>query len=126
MLKLEGENNHSIANELGIAWETVDKYWDEVLEEAGTTTDPAKLIRERMLVTEKLVSKSVRDFYAARSGIREVAVAMELADRYNGLNRHLASVEPEKLPAMLSIEVKSVPFEKPPEKQIEQVLDTVE
>lgn len=126
VMKLEGENNHTISNELGIAWETVDKYWDEVIEKAGIQIDATKLIRERMMVTERLVSKSIRDFYSARSGIREVAIAMELADKYNGVTASLATETPDKkLPALLSIEVQSVPVELPPETQIEQVLETV-
>ena len=112
-------------NELGIAWETVDKYWDEVLEKAGVQIDATKLIRERMMVTERLVSRSIRDFYSARSGIREVAIAMELADKYNGVTASLATETPDKLPALLTIEVQNVEVELAPERQIEQVLDTV-
>jgi hypothetical protein len=127
VMKLEGECNHSIANDLGLSWTTVDKYWDEILEQAGVQIDAVKLIRERRMVTERLVGKSVRDFYAARSGIREVAIAMELADKYNGVTASLAIEPTEKLPALLSIEVMNVEVEMPPiERQTEQVLDTVE
>lgn len=126
VLKLEGENNHSISNELGIAWETVDKYWDEVLEKAGVQIDAVKLIKERQMVTERLVGKSIRNFYSGVSPIRDVAIAVELADKYNGITAHLAIETPDKLPAMLNIEVTNIPFELPPEKQIEQVLDTIQ
>ena len=127
VMKLEGENNHTISNELGIAWETVNKYWDEVLEKAGVQIDTTKLIRERMMVTERLVSRSIRDFYSARSGIREVAIAMELADKYNGVTAVLSTKTIEKLPSLLTIEVQNVEVELPPtERQIEHVLETVE
>ena len=65
VMKLEGENNHTISNELGIAWETVDKYWDEVLEKAGVQVDAVKLIKERRMVTERLVGRTIKDFYLA-------------------------------------------------------------
>lgn len=126
-MKLEGGNNHTISNELGIAWETVDKYWDEVLEEAGEKVDAVKLIKERRMVTERLVGKSVRDFYAGRSGIKDVAIAMELADRYNTVSKHLVVETPEKMPYLLTITVQNVDIELPPEeRQIEQILDTVQ
>lgn len=122
VMKLEGFCNHSIANELGLSWTTVDKYWDEILEQSGVQVDAIKLIRERRMITERLVGKSVRDFYSGRSGIREIAIALELADKYNGVTAILATEAPDKLPALLSIEVKNIEVEKPPtEHQIEQV-----
>lgn len=126
VLKLEGHNNHSISIEIGCAWETVDKYWDEILEEAGEKVDAVKLIKERRMVTERLVGKSIRDFYAGRVPIKDVGIALQIADNYNGVTALLATETPEKLPTLLSIEVMNIEFEKPPERQIEQVLDTVQ
>lgn len=122
VMKLEGENNHTIANELGMSWVTVDKYWDEILERSGIQVDAIKLIKERRMVTERLVGKSIKNFYSGVSPIRDVAIAMELADKYNGVSASLATETPEKLPAMLSIEVQNVDVELPPvERQLEQV-----
>ena len=114
IMKLEGEINHTISKRLGIAWDTVEKYWDEVLAKAGVQVDAVRLIQERRMVTERLLSKSIRDFYTAKSGIKEVAIAMELADKYNGVTTSLTTETLDKLPPLLTVEVKNVPFEIPP------------
>ena len=122
VLKLEGENNHTISNELGCAWETVEKYWDEILEKSGVQIDAIKLIKERRMVTERLVGKSIRNFYSGTAPIRDVAIAMEMADKYNGVAKLLETGTNEKLPPLLTIEVTNVEVELPPtDRVVEQV-----
>lgn len=126
VMKMEGENNYTIAQHLGCAWETVDKYWDELLTETTETVDVHKLLKERRLVTERLANRSVKDFYAGRCKIQDVAVAFELNDRYTGLAKHLASVSVETLPPLLDICIQQVDVELPPEIESESKLEAVE
>jgi predicted transcriptional regulator len=124
-LKLEGRSNKFIADELEISWNTVDSYWKIHLKE-NSQIDLDELLLDRQQVTERLVAKAVREHYEGRVPIKDVETAMNLADRYNGLALRIMSTVGEKLPAMLSIEVSDIEFEKPlEERQIEQVLDTL-
>jgi predicted transcriptional regulator len=125
-LKLEGKSNKFIADELGICWGSVDNYWKIHLKE-NSQIDLDELLLDRQAVTERLVAKAVREHYEGKVPIKDVETAMNMADRYNGLALKIMSSVGEKLPAMLSIEVSNIEFEKPPkERQIEQVLDAVQ
>lgn len=125
-LRIEGRSNKFIADKLEISWNTVDNYWKIHLKE-NSQIDLDELLLDRQAVTERLVQKAVRDHHEGKVPIKDVETAMNLADRYNGLALKIMSSVNEKLPDLLSIEVMNVPFELPPgERQVEQVLDTVE
>jgi len=114
IMKLQGETTQSVATQLGLCWNTVDKYWSEVLTSAGDV-DPIQLLRERRLITERLLNKSLRSFYANEIPIRDVTIAMETADKYSGLNQHLDKmVVSAQLPPLLEIRVQTVQLELPP------------
>lgn len=114
VMKLEGETTQSVATELGLCWNTVDKYWSEVLINTGEV-DPIQLLKERRLVTERLLNKSLRSYYAGEIPIRDVSIAMETADKYSGLNQYLDKlVVAAQLPPLLEIRVQTVELELPP------------
>jgi hypothetical protein len=52
--------------------------------------------------------------YAGRVGIKDVGIALQIADNYNGVTALLATDTPEKLPALLTIEDQNVDVEMPP------------
>jgi orotate phosphoribosyltransferase-like protein len=125
-LRIEGRSNKFIADKLEISWNTVDSYWRIHLKN-NSQIDLDELLLDRQCVTERLVAKAVRDHYEGKVPIKDVETAMNLADRYNGLALKIMSSVNEKLPDLLSIEVMNVPFELPPrERQVEQLIDTVE
>ena len=125
-LKIEGKSYNFISNELGICFNSAMKYWQTYLKE-NSQIDLDELLLDRQAVTERLVQKAVRDHHEGKVPIKDVEIAMNLADRYNGLALKIMSSVSEKLPDLLSIEVMNVPFELPPgQRQVEQVLDTVE
>ena len=114
IMRLEGETIQSIADELGLSWGTADKYWNEVLLNTGDI-EPNQLIKERRLQTERLLGKSLRQFYAGTHPLKDVAIAMEMADKFNGLNQYLDTlVTVDQLPPLLEIKVISVQLESPP------------
>ena len=113
-LKLEGNSIQSIADELSLSWGTADKYWNEVLISTGDV-DPIQLLKERRLVTERLLNKSLKSYYSGEISIKDVSIAMEQADRYNGLTQYLDKmVVAAQLPPLLEIKVISVELELPP------------
>ena len=114
IMKLQGETTQSVATELGICWNTADKYWSDIVANAGDV-DPVQLLRERRLVTERLLNKSLKSYYAGEIPIKDVSISMELADKYNGLTRYLDTlVTVDQLPPLLEIKVISVQLESPP------------
>ena len=112
LMKLEGHSNQSIADELAMCWNTVDKYWREVLATTGDI-DPLQLLKERRLMTERLLNKSLRDHYDGLATAKDVLAIMATADRYNGLDRYLESKTETKLPPLLEIVVQTVELELP-------------
>ena len=113
-LKLEGETTESVAVKLGLSWNTVDKYWNEVLISQGDL-EPTQLLKERRLQTERLLGKTLRSFYAGDISIRDVSIAFETADKYNGLTQYLdKQVVTDQLPPLLEIRVLPVELELPP------------
>ena len=114
IMKLEGSTTQFVATELGICWNTADKYWSDIVANAGDV-DPAQLLRERRLVTERLLNKSLRSYYAGEISIKDVLIAMEQADKYNGLNQYIDRlVVADQLPPLLEIRVLPVQLELPP------------
>ena len=113
-LKLEGNSIQSIADELSLSWGTADKYWNEVLISTGDV-DPIQLLKERRLVTERLLNKSLKSYYAGEIPIKDVATAMEMADKFNGLTQYIDTlVTSAQLPPLLEIRVLPVQLELPP------------
>jgi len=114
IMKLEGETTQSVATELGICWNTADKYWSDIIANAGEV-DPVQLLAERRLQTQRLLGKTLRSFYANEIPIKDVSISMELADRYSGLTQYLDKmVVAGQLPPLLEIKVISVQLESPP------------
>ena len=114
IMKLEGETTQSVATQLGLCWNTVDKYWSDIIANAGDV-DQTQLLRERRLVTERLLNKSLRSYYAGEIPIKDVSIAMEQADKYNGLNQYIDKlVVADQLPPLLEIRVLPVELELPP------------
>ena len=114
VMKLEGSTTQFVATELGLCWNTVDKYWSDIIANAGDV-DPVQLLAERRLQTQRLLGKTLRSFYANEIPIRDVSIAMEQADRYNGLTQYLDKmVVAAQLPPLLEIKVISVELELPP------------
>ena len=114
IMKLEGETTQFVATQLGLCWNTVDKYWSDIIANAGDV-NPTQLLRERRLVTERLLNKSLRSYYAGEIPIKDVSIAMEQADKYNGLNQYIDKlVVADQLPPLLEIRVLPVELELPP------------
>ena len=114
IMKLEGETTQFVATELGLCWNTVDKYWSDIIANAGDV-DPVQLLAERRLQTQRLLGKTLRSFYANEIPIKDVAISMELADKYSGLAQYLDKmVVADQLPPLLEIKVISVQLELPP------------
>lgn len=113
-MKLEGHSNQQIADELAMCWNTVDKYWREVLA-TSSDIDPLQLLRERRLVIERLLNKSLRDYYSGLTTARDVLAIMAITDRYSGLDQYLESKTETKLPPLLEIVVQQVELELPPQ-----------
>jgi hypothetical protein len=113
-LKLEGETTESVAVALGLAWGTVDKYYREILLSQGDI-EPLELIKERRLQTERLLGKTLRNFYAGTVGMKDVAIAIQLADTFNGVSQYLDKlVVATQLPPLLEIIVQNVNLDLPP------------
>ena len=113
-MKLEGHSNQSVADEPAMCWNTVDKYWREVLAITGDI-DPLQLLKERRLMTERLLNKSLRDHYDGLAAVKDVLAVMATADRYSGLDQFLESKTTESLPPLLEIIVQQVTLDEPPE-----------
>jgi len=114
LMKLEGETTQAIATKLGLCWNTVDKYWSNVLASTADI-DPIQLLKERRLVTEKILSKSLRGFYANKVPLKDLSIAFELADKFSGINQYLDKlVVTTQLPPLLEIIVQSVKLDLPP------------
>ena len=114
VMKLEGSTTQFVATELGLCWNTVDKYWSDIIANASDV-DPIQLLAERRLQTQRLLGKTLRSFYANEIPIKDVSISMELADRYSGLTQYLDKmVVADRLPPLLEIKVISVQLESPP------------
>ena len=115
VMKLEGHTTQSVADELGLCWNTVDKYWSGIIASTGDV-DLSQLLRERRLITERILNKSLRAYYAGEIQIRDVTLAMEQADKYSGLTGYLDKlVVTSQLPPLLEIIVQQVKLDEPPE-----------
>jgi hypothetical protein len=123
-MKSQGENNNVIAKALDIDYGTVKKYWEEIIQETGEKTDPVKLLIAHRIFTKKAMEKTLRDFYADKTDIKSVLVAINLANDFNGVNKLINDSTPtEKLPPLLTIQVQNVEVEMPPSSMF---ADTVE
>ena len=112
--RLEGETFRGIASKLTIDTETVHRYWHEYLKVSGEA-NVEDLLKQRMLTTERLLEKSLRSYYAGEIPIKDVSIAMEQADKYNGLNQYLDKlVVADQLPPLLEIRVLPIELELPP------------
>lgn len=112
--RLEGETFRGIAGKLTIDTETAHRYWNEYLKLSGDT-NVEDLLKQRRLTTERLLEKSLRSYYAGEVGIKDVTLAMEAADKFNGLNQYLDKmVVSTQLPPLLEIRVQQVQLELPP------------
>ena len=118
--KSQGQTNHSIALALGCDWGTVKSYWAEIIDEAGEKADPVKLLTTHRIYTQRAMEKTLRDFYADKTDIKSVLVAINLVNDFNGLNKYLSDLNESKpvkdLPPLLRIEVTNVEVEMPPVK----------
>lgn len=112
--RLQGQSFGWIATKLKCAQSTAEKYFNEVMRESQLI-DPAMLVAEYCGMTKRLLDKALKDHYLNKVSIKDVEIALNLATRFNGVNIHLESVTPERLPDVLTIEVRSIPFEKPPD-----------
>ena len=112
--RLEGETFRGIASKLSIDNETVHRYWHEYLKLSGEA-NVEDLLKHRRLTTERLLEKSLRSYYAGEIPIKDVSIAMEQADKYNGLTRYLDKmVVADQLPPLLEIRILPVELELPP------------
>jgi hypothetical protein len=115
--RLEGETFRGIASKLSIDNETVHRYWNEYLKQSGET-NVEDLLKQRRLTTERLLEKSLRSFYAGETPIKDVTLAMEQADKYNGLNQYLANqTVASQLPPLLEVNVHTVTLDLPPSRE---------
>jgi transposase-like protein len=126
-LKIEGKSYNAISNELGICFNSAMKYWQIHLKE-NSKIDLDELLLDRQATTERLVQKAVRDHHEGKVPIKDVEIAMNLADRYNGLALKIMSAVAQDMPVLLQVAVHNIDVEMPPgeEKLIEQVLEVVE
>ncbi len=111
--KLEGISFNAISKELQCTYETTKRYWDEYVLAQGDV-DCSQLLRERRLLTNRILEKTIRLFYADAIDIKAVETAMNLTDRYNGLTQHLATAIVEQLPPLLELKIIPVVVEMPP------------
>ncbi len=111
--KLEGISFNAISKELQCTYETTKRYWDEYVLAQGDV-DCSQLLRERRLLTNRILEKTIRLFYADAIDIKAVETAMNLTDRYNGLTQHLATAIVEQLPPLLELRIIPVVVEMPP------------
>ena len=112
-MKLEGHSTQSIADELELCWNTVDKYWREVLASAGEI-DPIQLLKERIMVTERLLSKTIRSHYAGEAPVKDVISVMEMANKMSGIDAYLTSrTAAVEMPPLLEVRVHHVELEMP-------------
>jgi DNA-binding CsgD family transcriptional regulator len=115
-LKSQGQNTNAIAKAVGIDYNTVKKYWEEIIQETGEKTDPAKLLIAHRIFTKKAMEKTLRDFYADKTDIKSVLVAINLANDLNSVNKLINDLTPpaKELPPLLTIQVHNVEVEMPP------------
>ena len=115
-LKSQGQNTNAIAKAVGIDYNTVKKYWDEIIEETGEKADPAELLIAHRIFTKKAMEKTLRDFYADKTDIKSVVAAISLACDFNGVNKLIQDTTPTvNLPPLLTIQVQHVDVEMPPD-----------
>jgi transposase-like protein len=118
-MKAAGENDFQISKALNIHAATVKKWWGNYLETTEKVL-PAHLVIERLVHLEKCVNKTIRDFHADKCTVRDVVVAIESADKYNGVADHLKRISIENQTTqnqapLLNIIVQNVDIEYPPE-----------
>ena len=107
-LKCEGEHFNAIASKLKLAHETVKRYWDDYQRDNQSVNVEA-LLFERRQVCERLLSRTIRLYYAGDADIKSVAVVMEMANKMSGIDLLLAkSILREDLPPLLEIRVHNI------------------
>lgn len=111
--KLEGVSFSSISRELECNFETVRRYWDEYVSAQGDV-DCSQLLRERRMMCDRLLDKTLRLFYAGAVSIKDVEAAINMSDRYCGLSQHLSTLVVSNLPPLLEIVVRNVQVDLPP------------
>jgi hypothetical protein len=117
-LKSGGANDFVVAKTLGIHASTVKKWWSDFL---GTvdTPEPEQFVKSRILNLERCVSRALADYHSGQGAMKDVATAVMLADKYNGvadyLNRQLIESLPNNSQPLLHIVVQNVEIEYPPE-----------
>lgn len=115
-LRYRGLTFGGIATELKISYQTVAKYFNEVIS-ASKPPDPVHLVTEYRESTSRMVDRAIGEYYKGRMQPKEVIAMMDFANKFNGVNKHLESVTPERPPNLLQIEVVNVPFELPPTRE---------
>ena len=113
-LKCEGEPFNAIAGRLKLAHETVKRYWDDYQRD-NQSVDVEALLFERRQVCERLLSRTIRQYYSGEADIKSVSIVMEMANKMSGLDIHIAkSLLKDDLPPLLEIVVHNVEIEMPP------------
>lgn len=118
--RIAGKCNYLIAKERGISPITSEKLYLEALKESVAVDPVLLLVRERRRI-ETVYDKVTRDMLASKCKAVDFVAIAKLANAYNGVDLLLDTIAPEELPAMMRIEVKTVPFEKP--EQLEQSIN---
>jgi hypothetical protein len=118
-LKSGGANDFVVAKTLGVHASTVKKWWSVFL---GTveTPEPEQFVKSRILSLERCVSKALADYHSGQGAMKDVATAVMLADKYNGVENYLnrQSIEnqtTQNQAPLLNIIVQNVDIEYPPE-----------
>ena len=112
-LKCEGEPFNAIASKLKLAHDTVKRYWDDYQRD-NQSVDVEALLFERRQVCERLLSRTIRLYYAGDVDIKAISIAMEMANKMSGIDIIIAkSLLKEDLPPLLEIVVHNVDIEMP-------------
>jgi hypothetical protein len=117
----EGETNWAIGKKLGINWTTVEKFLKKAIAQANSELDVARIVSRWREATYRIALREVRQYYLGKASSRDANDAIEKSNKYNGVDRFLASIEPEKSVPLLSIQVEHVVVDMPPEiKEVEE------
>jgi hypothetical protein len=113
-LKCEGEPFNAIASKLQISHDTTKRYWNDYQRD-NQTVDVEALLFERRQVCERLLSRTIRQYYTGEVDIKAIAIAMEMANKMSGIDLIIAkSLLSENLPPLLEIVVHNIDIEMPP------------
>jgi hypothetical protein len=113
-IRLTGKSFFAISKELGIARETVEKYFFEAME-LVPMRDPSHVLVGELERISKAMDKCTTDYHGGKCRATDFVAMSAHYLKYSGVDKHIDSIAPARTPELLKIEVEFVEVEMPPE-----------